>query len=438
MSTMETLSRPEAAAAELCYTPETVELASEIVYQEVSGRLDEIYTSGRYDLMQKEYGVRPASLVHVETTGHLVHLRADLTDHEHNSSYKIYGAMNAMLAAKAQNPGLKRVYVASAGNHGEAAAVGGLFGLEVHVLMAKDASPAKIEPIQQLGAYVDNSYDSLSEAVEAAKEAGEAKDTAFIHPYNDYDVLAGQSLIGVQLVEDLLASGITGRVVVPAPLGGGGFLSGLIMGGRFARDCAQANGVELPFELEFHGVQMEQGDPARRAIENFQNGLPYEALDDLFPDNDANKKNDGTFAIPGDRTLAVLVGSGLVEDITLVSEAQVGEAMRNTTQWFHLRGNPKCVEPAGALSAAYVEAQAAWLAGEESVTILSLVTGANVTKELYDEFIDKAAAAHNEYLARLGGTTIVVEQAVEEEHSSSQSTVVWSAPVLRGLVSVVS
>lgn len=357
---------------------------AEDTYRQVASRLDEFYATDRYDQLA-ELGVERAYPHFMEyMKGHKV-LRVDQTLHAHNNSYKIHGAANATLVAQdaawQRGERLTTLNLASAGNHGEAAAaVGRFLGLHVEVEAAATASPVKVELMTGHGADVNASHDNLATALDTAAAKGRQPNHTFVPPYNDYDVITGQAVLGVQLYEDLVKQSVTGQVVVPAAVGGGGHLSGLVCGYRYAAERAAENGFQQPFDVSFVGVQMKGGDLARRAVEHKRSGLPYQTIADLFPAGDYDTSNDGTFAVPGHLTLGVLSDEAAVERIVTVDKGAVGSSM-----YVQSRQLGKHVEPAGALSRAGAERLASEY--DEPVTFVTYLTGSNVSPELYEEFM---------------------------------------------------
>jgi threonine dehydratase len=116
-------------------------------------------------------------------------------------SFKIRGATNKMrqLGASARQTG---VITASTGNHGQAAArAGALAGIPVTVYVAASTTPLKMEAMRALGAtLVVIDANPVVAEMQARRDAAE-KNLPFISPYNDYDIMAGQGTLGVELVE---------------------------------------------------------------------------------------------------------------------------------------------------------------------------------------------------------------------------------------------
>ena len=73
---------------------------------------------------------------------------------QHTGSFKLRGAMNKMLSLTREQRG-RGVVTASTGNHGAAVAYGlGKLGATGIVFVPQNASPAKVQAIERLGAEV--------------------------------------------------------------------------------------------------------------------------------------------------------------------------------------------------------------------------------------------------------------------------------------------
>jgi threonine dehydratase len=141
---------------------------------------------------------------------------------QHTGSFKFRGATNKLrlLDADARRNGVLTV---SSGNHGQGVALAGkLAGVPVTVYASTSAAAIKLDAIRALGAEVVTLNDTtLAVELEAARQA-ELKGMAFVSPYNDLDVIAGQGTIGMELQEQA-----TDLAAVFASVGGGGLISGI-------------------------------------------------------------------------------------------------------------------------------------------------------------------------------------------------------------------
>ena len=123
--------------------------------------------------------------------------------------------------------------------------------------MPVDASVSKVEAVRAFGAEVHRAGESVDDCVALARAHGEEEGLAFVHPFDDLDVIAGQAGLGLELLSDVpdLA-----RVVVP--VGGGGLASGVVKqqrpevavvgvqaGGRAAQTIADGIAVKRPGEI---------------------------------------------------------------------------------------------------------------------------------------------------------------------------------------------
>jgi threonine dehydratase len=137
---------------------------------------------------------------------------------QRTGSFKLRGALNKVRAVEASG-----VVAGSAGNHAQALAYAArAAGLSCSVFMPVDAAVSKIEAVRAFGASVEQRGSSVVECVELARERASSEGLAFVHPFDDLDVVAGQAGLGLELLDDVpdLA-----RVVVP--VGGGGLASGV-------------------------------------------------------------------------------------------------------------------------------------------------------------------------------------------------------------------
>lgn len=166
-------------------------------------------------------------------TGKEVHLKLECF--QPVRVFKIRGAYNKISRVKEGS-----VVAASSGNHGIAVAYSSrLLGKECTVVVPETAVKEKVETIADYGATVVK-HGSRSEEREAkAKEIADATGSAFIHPFDDYDVIAGQGTCGLEISEQL---GRFDSVLVP--VGGGGLISGIAIALKARGSRASVVGVE--------------------------------------------------------------------------------------------------------------------------------------------------------------------------------------------------
>lgn len=140
---------------------------------------------------------------------------------QYTGSFKLRGAANKLLTLSAEAKA-NGVVAASSGNHGAAIAYAARqLGIEALVFVPEQASATKINAIERLGADV-RTYGADGVVTEryARRYAGE-HDMIYVSPYNDIDVIAGQSSVGLELVRQC-----DNLDAVFVAVGGGGLIAG--------------------------------------------------------------------------------------------------------------------------------------------------------------------------------------------------------------------
>jgi threonine dehydratase len=276
-----------------------------------------------------------------ERAGGVVALKAE--NLQRTGSFKVRGAA-AKLAALGEgcSPG---VVAASAGNHAQSlAAAARARGVPCEVYVPSDAPLAKIEAARGQGATVHIGGDSVDECLGMANERSEKDGLAFVHPFDDPDIIAGQGSLGLELLED-----VPDLAKVVVPVGGGGLCSGVAIAIKAARP-----------DVEVVGVQVAACAPYP---ESLKRGEPVPAASVLTIADGIAVKRPG--ALPLD-----LLGRH-ADDIVVVEEDATAEAMVVLMERCKL-----VVEGAGAVGVA------ALLGGQvraaERGTTVAVLSGGNV------------------------------------------------------------
>ncbi len=130
-------------------------------------------------------------------------------------SFKVRGSFNKIIKSRAG-----KVIAASMGNHAQGVAYASkALGVEAKIIMPQTVSIVKEEATRSYGADVLLLGETLSESLEYAASR---KDYLFVHPFDDYDVMAGQGTIAIEIAEEL--KDIDAVIV---PVGGGGLIAGI-------------------------------------------------------------------------------------------------------------------------------------------------------------------------------------------------------------------
>ncbi|MGI8506441.1 MAG: threonine ammonia-lyase [Solirubrobacteraceae bacterium] len=253
-----------------------------------------------------------------ERTGATVALKAE--NLQRTGSFKLRGAL-AKIASLPDAECARGVVTGSAGNHAQAVAYAARArGVHCEVFMPEAAPIAKAEAATALGAQVRLVGATVDDSLAAAHERAVAGGLAFVHPFDDPQVIAGQGGLGLELLAQVPEMA---RVVVP--VGGGGLVSGVAVAIKSARP-----------EVEVIGVQVQTCAPLPASLSAGEPVAVASAL--TIADGIAVKR-------PGRLTLAMI--ERWVDRIVLVGEDAVAEAMV-----FLLERAKLVVEGAGAVGVA--------------------------------------------------------------------------------------
>lgn len=321
-------------------------------------------------------GIRKAAFLTVTSGEHTVLITDDTV--QESGAFKSRGAAYAAMMSVGDV-----LTAASAGNHGNGVAIAGKrLGKKTIVEAASNASIVKVSNMEDNGATVNAVHASVDAAMPAAKQKAAELGGAFIHPYDDLRVIAGQATLGFDQLEKLLTDEAEGKldlmrdtIKVFVPIGGGGLISGVASVFRWAKD----HGI-VGEQVAVIGVQMEGCDAMRRTVMQNRAGLTSE----LFLDGEFNPSCDGTAVKePGTLAQQIVSDERFVADIVTVTEEELGHAMHELET-----AQSKRVEPAGALSMA-----GALVDMDQNDTPTKYVTissGCNVSDETWQHFMEAA------------------------------------------------
>ena len=150
------------------------------------------------------------------------HTYVKLENLQTTGSFKVRGAMNKLLALSPAQ--LKQgVVAASSGNHGIAVAFGAnALGTHGTVFVPESSSSTKLEAIERLGAEVRLHGTDVAATEVYARGYAKSNGLAYVPPYNDPWVSAGQGTIALEVGRQLE------RVdAIFVSVGGGGLISGV-------------------------------------------------------------------------------------------------------------------------------------------------------------------------------------------------------------------
>jgi threonine dehydratase len=158
---------------------------------------------------------------------------------QRTGSFKDRGSLNKMLQLDAAQKS-SGVITASAGNHAQGVAFAArLCGIHATVVMPETTPLSKVNGTMEFGADVLLHGHSFDAAFDRAREIERERGLAFVHPFDDPQVMAGQGTIGLELLEQ-----VPDLDMVLVPVGGGGLISGVACAIKSKRPEVRILGVE--------------------------------------------------------------------------------------------------------------------------------------------------------------------------------------------------
>jgi len=283
-----------------------------------------------------------------EITGAEVHLKCE--NLQVTGSFKVRGAATRMLMLTA---GQRRrgVVACSSGNHGRAVAfVAEQLGVPAVICVPEWVDPVKLAAMRSHGARMVVYGATYDEAEAKSFEIEAEEGLTYVHPFDDPHVIAGQGTIGLELLDDL--PGLETAVV---PLSGGGLISGIGLALTSADPAVRLIGVSAERARVMH-----ESVPAGQPLEMVEEKTIASAL-------------SGGIGRENRHTLRLV--TELVDEFVLVSEPEIGAAMRATAAESGL-----VVEGGGAVAVAALMAGRIDVAGQR---VAAVVSGGNVDPTLY-------------------------------------------------------
>jgi threonine dehydratase len=278
-------------------------------------------------------------------------------------AFKFRGAYNKIVQLDAAAfPG--GVVACSSGNHAQGvAAAATLRGLKSTIVMPSDAPRLKIERTKAFGGEVI-AYDRATEDRDAiARDLCARRGAAYVHPFDDPDVIAGQGTVGVEMMEQAAELGAVPDLVLVG-VSGGGLIGGVSLAVKEASPATLIYSVE-PAGFDDLARSLVRGERQRN---DRLSGSICDALMAATP-------GEITFEM-AKRTLA----GGLA-----VTDEEAKAAVR-----FAFRELKLVVEPGGAVSLAAILARKLDFAGK---TVMAVLSGGNIDPVLFAEIIQEPRAA---------------------------------------------
>lgn len=298
--------------------------------------------------------VRTPLIEHTDASFGKVFLKLDHL--QVTGSFKERGALNKLKIIKDEGK-FQGVIGASAGNHAQAVAYhGGREGFTVSMVMPKYTPTVKINATRKWGAHIELEGETVDEGIVIARKVAKEKKLAFVHAFDDPDVIAGQGTIGLEILEDCKKVD-----AVLVPVGGGGLISGIAIAIKSMNPTCKIIGVQTEkypqVSQAFYGKEISK--------------LPTEGS--TIADGIAVKGI-------GEHTLPIL--KKYVDEMINVSDEEIADAI------LYLLENRKILaEGAGAAAFAAILSKKYKILKDQNV--VALICGGNIDMNLLSRIIEK-------------------------------------------------
>lgn len=274
-------------------------------------------------------------------------------------SFKVRGALAAIDAAHREDPE-GAVITASAGNHGLGIAhAATLLKVGATVVVPKNASIAKVKKLATYDIELIQFGSSYDDAQSHAFELAEKRSIRFISPFNDSDVIAGQSTVFDEMLQQ--APSLEHIVV---QVGGGGLMSGTLL----SRD-AKGRG-----DIRVSGVQPQESAALYHVLRGMK--MSDVAHRPTIADGLAGGGDEGAI------TNELIAKAGV--ELVLVPEEEIRRAVRELAETSGL-----VVEGSAAASFAAIAADRV---DDSASRIGFIASGRNISHELFVELLNEPLA----------------------------------------------
>lgn len=236
-------------------------------------------------------------------------------------AFKFRGASNAVFSL-CDSDAIKGVATHSSGNHAAALALAAsMRGIPSYVVMPENAPEIKKNAVKGYGAEITFCKPTLEAREQTLKKIIDEKGAVEIHPYNNFNVIAGQGTSAKELLEE-----IKDLDYVLCPVGGGGMLSGTSISVK-----------SLSPRTKVIACEPQGADDAFRSF--YSNGIQ--------PSVNPKTIADGLLTSLGTLTFPIIKKN--VDDIVTVSEEGILAAMKLIWERLKIIVEPSSAVPLAAI-----------------------------------------------------------------------------------------
>ena len=235
-------------------------------------------------------------------------------------AFKARGAMNAALSLSPEQRA-KGIATHSSGNHAQAIArAAKILGIKSYIVMPRTAPEIKKRGVLGYGGEIFECEPTLQAREATLAEVIKKTGATEIHPFNNYDVIAGQATAAKEFFEE-----VGPLDVIMAPVGGGGLLSGTALATKYFS----------PNTIVIAGEPLGSDD----AFRSLKSGKIEQAQ--------SNTIADGLLTSLGDKTFPIIQEN--VKEIITVTDDEIIDALRLVWERMKIIIEPSCSVPLAAL-----------------------------------------------------------------------------------------
>lgn len=244
-------------------------------------------------------------------------------------AFKFRGACNAVFLLSNEDA-LKGVATHSSGNHAAALALAAkMRGINAHIVMPDNSPEVKKKAVAGYGAKITYCEPTLQARESTLAKVIEKTGATEIHPYNNFNIIAGQGTAAKEMIEDF------GNFdIILVPVGGGGLLSGTAISTKL-----------MLLKCKVIAAEPAGADDAFRSFRAKK----------IIPSVNPNTIADGLLTSLGERNFAIIMD--LVDDIVTVAETRIVEAMRMIWERMKIIIEPSSAVPLAAILEGKVDIQ---------------------------------------------------------------------------------
>ncbi len=268
-------------------------------------------------------------------------------------AFKFRGACNSVFRPRLKE--LSRgVATHSSGNHAAALALAAkMRGIPSYIVMPENAPEIKINAVLNYGGKITFCKPTNEAREKELEKIIEKTGALLVHPYNNFNVIAGQGTSAKELMEE-----ISSLDTIIAPVGGGGLLSGT---------CLAGHGMDP--EINIYGAEPKGAADAQLSLKTGK----------IEPSINPVTIADGLLTSLGSLTFQIIKTH--ISEILTVKESSIVDAMKMAWERMKI-----VIEPSAAVSLAAIIENKNVFRNSRTGIILS---GGNISMENASGFIIK-------------------------------------------------